>query len=276
MTHLNKSLRRKLTSPKALKRNRNLNAQKKNVTQTVMEKSTGQSSSKDAEDSDNDCILVEKSDTHITIVDDVDEDNNDDDSDGSSNDDAYTTFTAGYQSMFQSFSNNLSSTPCVKKTLRNFKSSDTNKQTNTTSKSPVSHSPNRSTSPVGEITPFFVDVSGNAFLGSIQYNTRKPAKDPNDDDDDVVIIDDDNTTLTIKSTTRQAIKRKSSSSEESSSTSSGSSSEEDEEDGQIVGVNSKKGGSTSTADDSVVFVSETNNKDFIPINAATDAKVRVS
>lgn len=272
MTHLNKSLRRKLNSPKAIKRNRNLNARKKNVTQSVTEKSTGQSSSKDSEDSDNDCIIVEKSDTHITIVDDVDEDNNnDDDSDGSSNDDANTTFTAGYQSMFQSFSNNLSSTPCVNTRLRNFKSSDT-------SKSPVSHSPNRSTSPVGETTPFFVDVSGKAFLGNIQYNTRKPAKDPNDDDDDdVVIIDDDNTTLTIKSTTREAIKRKSSSSEESSSTSSGSSSEEEEEeDGQIVDVNSKKGGSTSTADDSVVFVSETNNNDFIPINAATDAKVRVS
>lgn len=271
MTHLNKSLRRKLNSPKAIKRNRNLNARKKNVTQSVTEKITTQSSSEDAEDSDNDCIIVEKSDTHITIVDDVDEDNNnDDDSDGSSNDDANTTFTAGYQSMFQSFSNNLSSTPCVNKRLRNFKSSDT-------SKSPVSHSPNRSTSPVGETTPFFVDVSGKAFLGNIQYNTRKPAKDPNDDDDDdVVIIDDDNTTLTIKSTTREAIKRKSSSSEESSSTSSGSSSEEDEEDGEIVGVNSKKGGSTSTADESVVFVSETNNNDFIPINAATDAKVRVS
>lgn len=265
MTHLNKSLRRKLNSPKAIKRNRNLNARKKNVTQSVTEKITTQSSSEDAEDSDNDCIIVEKSDTHITIV---DEDNSDDDSDGSSNDDANTTFTAGYQSMFQSFSNNLSSTPCVNKRQRNFKSSDT-------SKSPVSHSPNRSTSPVGETTPFFVDVSGKAFLGNIQYNTRKPAKDPNDDDD-VVIIDDDNTTLTIKSTTREAIKRKSSSSEESSSTSTASSSEEDEEDGEIVGVNSKKGGSTSTADDSVVFVSETNNNDFIPINAATDAKVRVS
>ncbi|XP_075169297.1 uncharacterized protein LOC142241416 isoform X2 [Haematobia irritans] len=276
ISHRNKSISKKVNTPKNQKQNRNVANFGKKETNSIKdnEENSKQKESKDTMESDeDDCIVVETPMTHITIV---------DDDDDSENKNSSLSTISDYQSL--SFCNTLSSTPLTKVNdsiaLRkgqirpNYKSNRNNIRA-----SPLSCNQYRPTysdivsnkttniynPPVPGNAPFFIDVNEKSFLGHIKYNYRVPARDTNDEEDDIVIIDND-TTLKSKSLAKEKTNNATnnlvsySSSNNSSSDESTSSSDSSKEDGEIAD-------STINVDDeSVIFVSDTNPNDFIPIN----------
>ncbi|XP_011290676.1 uncharacterized ENTR1 family protein isoform X2 [Musca domestica] len=247
----------------------------------------------DGDDDDDDCILIEKNSTQIIIDD--DDDDSDDTTSSSDEEETKTnnkpkppaSSVPEYQSLFQSFSKRGSSTPLVKNQQRILPSKRrkiNNNDNHFASNSPQQHltfaqvAANNTSTKANDL--FFVDVNSNAFLGNIKYIPRKPLSETSnssntkeagkrmengDDDDDVIVLDNDTTLKdsSKKSTTNHKTGNASSSSESSSSDDSSS----EEEEGEIIDDTiKKKSASNAIADDSVVFISETDSNDFIPLN----------